>query len=128
MDNDYTMHAGNSSALEVSAVSVCQPLLYTDSLNRDLQSMIDPSMIDQSAIDSLRAGDVRALARAISTVENRLPGWADLLKALFPHAGHAQVIGLTGARCDERSDGKPKAPRDCWRYRNGRRIRASLRA
>src|SRR5580700_8776302 len=96
------MNAGNSSALEVSAVSVCQPLLYTDILNRDLQSvidqsMIDKSMIDQSVIDSVRSGDVRALARAISTIENRVPGWSDLLKALFPHTGHARVIGLTGA-------------------------------
>jgi LAO/AO transport system kinase len=71
-------------------------------LNRDRQSVIDQSMIDQSMIDqpmidSLRSGDVRALARAISTVENRVPGWADLLKALFPHTGHARVIGLTGA-------------------------------
>ena len=48
-------------------------------------------------VDQLRSGDVRALARAISTVENRAPGWADLLKALFPHTGHAQIIGLTGA-------------------------------
>jgi LAO/AO transport system kinase len=51
----------------------------------------------QSQIDSLRSGDVRTLARAISTVENRAPGWSDLLKALFPHSGHARVIGLTGA-------------------------------
>jgi LAO/AO transport system kinase len=48
-------------------------------------------------IDSLRAGDIRALARAISTVENRAPGWSALLKALFPHTGHARVVGLTGA-------------------------------
>jgi LAO/AO transport system kinase len=48
-------------------------------------------------IDSLRSGDVRTLARAISTVENRRPGWSDLLKALFPHTGRARVIGLTGA-------------------------------
>ncbi|HVI09399.1 MAG TPA: methylmalonyl Co-A mutase-associated GTPase MeaB [Candidatus Binatia bacterium] len=48
-------------------------------------------------IDLLRSGDPRALARAISIVENRAPGWADLLKALFPHTGHASVIGLTGA-------------------------------
>ncbi len=46
---------------------------------------------------SLRAGDSRALARAISTVENRAAGWSDLLKALFPHSGRARVIGLTGA-------------------------------
>ncbi|MFZ0735253.1 MAG: methylmalonyl Co-A mutase-associated GTPase MeaB [Candidatus Sulfotelmatobacter sp.] len=48
-------------------------------------------------IDSIRSGDARALSRAISTVENRVPGWSDLLKALFPHTGQARVIGLTGA-------------------------------
>jgi LAO/AO transport system kinase len=47
-------------------------------------------------ISSLRSGDVRALARAISIVENRGPGWSDLLKALFPHSGKARVLGLTG--------------------------------
>jgi GTPase len=47
-------------------------------------------------ISLLRAGDARALARAISTVENRAPGWSELLKALFPHSGKARVIGLTG--------------------------------
>jgi LAO/AO transport system kinase len=48
-------------------------------------------------IDSLRSGDPRTLARAISTVENRAPGWSDLLKALFPHTGKARVLGMTGA-------------------------------
>ena len=56
-------------------------------MNPDIQTWIDP----------LRSGDTRALARAISTVENRAPGWSDLLKALFPHSGHARVIGLTGS-------------------------------
>ncbi len=51
----------------------------------------------QSLIARLRSGDTRALARAISTVENRRPGWTELLKALFPHTGKARVIGLTGA-------------------------------
>jgi len=37
------------------------------------------------------------LARAITTVENRAPGWSDLLKALFPFTGKARIIGLTGA-------------------------------
>ena len=45
----------------------------------------------------LRSGDARALARAISTVENRSPGWSDLLKLLFPHTGKARVMGITGA-------------------------------
>lgn len=47
-------------------------------------------------VDQLRAGDPRALARAISTVENRTPGWSEVLKALFPHSGHARILGLTG--------------------------------
>lgn len=50
----------------------------------------------QPLIDLLRSGDVRTLARAISTVENRAPGWSELLKALFPHSGKASVLGLTG--------------------------------
>ena len=51
----------------------------------------------QPWIDRLRNGDLRALARAISTVENREPGSTNLLKALFPHTGHARILGLTGA-------------------------------
>jgi len=48
-------------------------------------------------ISSLRAGDPRALARAISVIENRQSGFSDLLKSLFPHTGRARVLGLTGA-------------------------------
>ena len=45
----------------------------------------------------MRSGDARTLARAVSMVENRSPGWAELLKALFPQTGHARILGLTGA-------------------------------
>jgi LAO/AO transport system kinase len=45
----------------------------------------------------VRSGDPRALARAISIVENHSPGWIELLKELFPHTGKARTIGLTGA-------------------------------
>ena len=48
-------------------------------------------------IASLRGGDARALSRAISIVENRADGWSALLKAFFPHTGHARILGLTGA-------------------------------
>ena len=51
----------------------------------------------QSWLDRLHNGDARALARAISMVENRSPGWADLLKAVFPKTGRARILGLTGA-------------------------------
>ncbi len=42
------------------------------------------------------AGDVRAVARAISLVEDGAPEAAGLLSALFPHAGRALVVGVTG--------------------------------
>ena len=51
----------------------------------------------QSRIDSIRSGDPRAIARAISAVENRTGEAHDLLKSLFPFTGHARVIGMTGA-------------------------------
>jgi LAO/AO transport system kinase len=44
----------------------------------------------------VRAGDVRAVARAISLVEDSAPEAAPLLSALFPHAGGALVVGVTG--------------------------------
>ena len=40
---------------------------------------------------------MRALARVISAIEDGQPESVALLKALFPHSGKAQVIGLTGA-------------------------------
>ena len=54
-------------------------------------------MTATTLVDRLRSGDPRALARAISAVENRRAGCTDLLKELFRHTGHARVIGLTGA-------------------------------
>ena len=51
----------------------------------------------ETLISRLRNGDHRALARAITTVENRSPGWSELLKALFPLTGHGLMIGVTGA-------------------------------
>ena len=44
----------------------------------------------------LLAGNRRALARAISRVEERAGG-AALLDALFPHSGRGRVIGYRGA-------------------------------
>src|SRR5437016_1437436 len=48
-------------------------------------------------VDRIRAGEVRALARAISVIEDNRPEAAPLLKALFPFSGKARVIGLTGS-------------------------------
>jgi len=46
--------------------------------------------------DRVRAGDVRAIARAITLVEDAGPEARSLLAALFPHAGRALVVGVTG--------------------------------
>lgn len=44
----------------------------------------------------VRAGDVRAIARAISLVEDGRPEARELLAALYPKAGSALVVGVTG--------------------------------
>ena len=48
-------------------------------------------------VERIRAGDVRALARAISSIENSDAQSLELLKAIFPHSGAAHVLGLTGS-------------------------------
>src|SRR5438477_3658016 len=42
-------------------------------------------------------GDIRALSRIITHVENRSEDSLALLQQLFPHTGRAQVIGVTGS-------------------------------
>ena len=51
----------------------------------------------QSWIEQIRAGNPRALARAITAVENRDECSHDLLKGLFEHSGRARVLGVTGS-------------------------------
>jgi len=41
-------------------------------------------------------GDLRALARAATWIENRSPEAEPLLRELFPHTGQALIIGVTG--------------------------------
>ena len=45
----------------------------------------------------MRSGNPRALARAISIVEDRTAESVELLKALFPYSGNAVLLGLTGS-------------------------------
>ena len=51
----------------------------------------------EELVARLRGGSARALARAISIVEDRTPESTALLKALFPSSGNAALIGLTGS-------------------------------
>ena len=47
-------------------------------------------------LDALLAGDRRALARALTAVENETPAGLALVQALDGHLGRARVVGLTG--------------------------------
>jgi LAO/AO transport system kinase len=51
----------------------------------------------QSWVEDIRAGNPRALARAITSVENRDKQSHELLKTLFEHSGKARILGLTGS-------------------------------
>ncbi len=48
-------------------------------------------------VERVRAGDARALARAISLVEDDAPGAVEVLSACFRYAGDALRIGVTGS-------------------------------
>jgi LAO/AO transport system kinase len=49
-----------------------------------------------SLAERVRAGDTRALARAISLIEDDDPGGWELVAELYPHTGGASVVGVTG--------------------------------
>jgi LAO/AO transport system kinase len=56
--------------------------------------MPEPSV--SSLAEGVLSGDVRAIARVISLVEDAQPGAAALLSRLFPRAGGSLVVGVTG--------------------------------
>jgi LAO/AO transport system kinase len=48
-------------------------------------------------VEQVRAGEVRAISRAITAIENHQPEAEALLRLLFPHTGRAYLTGVTGA-------------------------------
>lgn len=55
-------------------------------------TVTDRPSLGQRVLD----GDPRAVARAMSLIEDDAPGAPDLVRMLFPHTGRAYVIGVTG--------------------------------
>ncbi len=51
-----------------------------------------PALVEQA-----RAGSPRALGRLVTLVENADPALREIMAALAPHTGRAQVVGLTGS-------------------------------
>jgi LAO/AO transport system kinase len=47
--------------------------------------------------EQIRVGDVRAISRGVTAIENRARESEDLLRRLFPHTGNAYRLGVTGA-------------------------------
>jgi LAO/AO transport system kinase len=55
-----------------------------------------PASIENWA-GQIRSGEVRALSRAVSAIENHAPEAEELLREIFPYTGRAYRIGITGA-------------------------------
>ncbi len=53
-------------------------------------------MNDRTLADRVLAGDPRAIARAISLIEDEVPAGAELLRRIFSKTGRAYVVGVTG--------------------------------
>ena len=49
-----------------------------------------------SLAERVRSGDVRAMARAISLIEDEAAAAAGLVRDIFPHTGRTYLIGVTG--------------------------------
>ena len=47
--------------------------------------------------EQVLSGDPRAIARAISLIEDEDPGAGELVRRLFPHARRAYLVGITGS-------------------------------
>lgn len=52
--------------------------------------------VNSKLIEQLLKGEPRALARAITAVENDLDGASAILTAIQPHLGRASIVGVTG--------------------------------
>lgn len=56
-----------------------------------------PSITIAQWAEQVRAGDVRAISRAMTEIENRTGDAENLMRQLFPHTGKSYCIGITGA-------------------------------
>ena len=69
-----------------------KPATYKPVADRGVVPASVPNLVHR-----LRHGDTRALARAITLIENDAPEAPAILSSCFPHTGHALSIGITGA-------------------------------
>jgi LAO/AO transport system kinase len=70
---------------------------------------------DPELVQELLAGKHAALARTITKIENRAPGYREVVSALYPHTGDTDIVGITGSPGSGKStlvDKMAKAYRD----------------
>src|SRR6476660_10642529 len=58
--------------------------------------MTDPAARAVELADAAVSGDRRALARVLTAVENRTPVAEGAMRRLYPQAGRAHLVGITG--------------------------------
>jgi LAO/AO transport system kinase len=96
------------AALPAAAFATLLPLLWAGRIpvrvlrlqcRRSITAPIGDAVSDAIAswVERIRAGNPRALAQAITAVEERTPEARELLRALFPYSGRARIVGLTGS-------------------------------
>lgn len=47
-------------------------------------------------LEQMRSGSVSALSRLITLVEDRVPGWCEVMKQIYPDVRNVPTIGITG--------------------------------
>ncbi len=57
---------------------------------------MDEKRLDE-ILKRIKAGDVRLVSRLIRNLEDRIPEAKEVIKYIYPHTGHARIIGITGA-------------------------------
>lgn len=62
-----------------------------------MTSKVSSDATKRSLVERVAAGEIRAVARAISKVEDLSKDAAELMKQIFPLTGRGLVIGITGA-------------------------------
>ena len=67
-----------------------------DPAARAVEPAIDPAVRAGRLADAALTGDRRALARLLTAVENRTPVAEAAMRRLFPLAGRAHLVGITG--------------------------------
>src|SRR5262249_51329754 len=76
---------------------ICGNLRLYFRLVTDVYTLSIGLSMTASLVDRILARDPRAIARAISKIENDSPDANEILKALFARTGRGLTVGVTGA-------------------------------